>query len=184
MNLDKAIQERHSVRRFTSKKPDWREILECLDATRYAPMAGNIFSLKFIVVSDKEKIKKLADAAQQSFIAQAHYVVVACTNSKKTTDCFEERGERYCKQQAGTAIQNFLLKIQESKLATCWIGHFVDHMVKQILQIPDNIEVEAMFPIGYEYGKTPSKRKPDFAKIIYFHKYGNSKMNKIKTLEN
>lgn len=129
MNLDKAIQNRHSVRRFTSKKPDWREILECLDAARYAPMAGNIFSLKFIVVSDKEKIQKLADAAQQPFIAQAHYVIVACTNSKKIVDCYEERGEKYGKQQAGAAIQNFLLKIQESKLATCWVGHFVDHMV-------------------------------------------------------
>ncbi len=183
MNLDKAIQNRHSVRRFTSKKPDWRDIIECIDSVRYAPMAGNIFSLKFIVVSDKEKIQNLADAAQQYFISQAQYVVVVCTNPSRTINSFEEQGKKYCKQQAGAAIQNFLLKIQESKLATCWIGHFVEEQVKRALQIPENINVEAILPIGYEYGKTENKRKIDFNQILYFDKYGNKKMNKIKTLD-
>jgi len=183
MNLDKAIQNRHSVRRFTSKKPDWRDIIECIDSARYAPMAGNIFTLKFIVVQDKEKIQKLADAAQQHFIAQAHYVVVACTNSSKTVNAFEERAEKYCRQQAGAAIQNFLLKIQEAKLATCWIGHFVEEQVKATLQIPENIQVEAMFPIGYEFGKTEKRRKTDFNNILYFNKYKNKKMNTIKKLD-
>ena len=183
MNLDKAIQNRHSVRRFTSKKPDWREIIECIDSARYAPMAGNIFSLKFIVVSDKEKIQKLADAAQQHFIAQAHYVVVVCTNPSRTINSYEEQGEKYCRQQAGAAIQNFLLKIQEAKLATCWVGQFVEEQVKSTLQIPENINVEAIFPIGYEYGKTQKARKIDFNQILYFDKYENKKMNKIKKLD-
>ena len=182
MNLNRAIQNRHSVRRFNSKKPDWRDIIECIDSARYAPMAGNIFSLKFIVVSDREKIQKLADAAQQHFIAQAHYVVVACTNPSRTINSYEERGEKFCRQQAGSAIQNFLLKIQETKLATCWVGYFIEEQVKETLQIPENIQVEAMFPIGYEFGKTEKRRKIDFNQILYFDKYGNKKMNKIKKL--
>jgi len=159
MNIDKAIQNRHSVRRFTSKKPDWRDIIECIDSARYAPMAGNIFSLKFIVVSDKEKIQKLADAAQQHFIAQAHYVVVVCTNPSRTINSYEEQGKKFCRQQAGAAIQNFLLKIQEAKLATCWVGHFVEEQVKEALQIQEDINVEAIFPIGYELGKTQKQEK-------------------------
>ena len=182
MNLDKAIQKRHSTRRFTSKKPDWRDIIECIDSTRYAPMAGNIFSGKFILISDKTTIQKLADAAQQPFISQAHYVVVACSHTTKTINAYEDRGKKYCTQQAGAAIQNFLLKIQEAKLATCWVGHFVDSLVKEALKIPENIEVEAIFPIGYEYGKTQKRKKADLNSILYFHKYGSKKMNKIKTL--
>jgi len=182
MNLGKAIQNRHSVRRFTSKKPDWRDIIECIDSVRYAPMAGNIFSLKFIVVSDPEKIQKLADASQQHFIAQAHYVVVACTNPSRTMNSFEEQGEKFLRQQAGAAIQNFLLKIQEAKLATCWVGHFVEGQIKEALQIPEDINVEAILPIGYEFGKTPKKRKTDFDRILYFDKYGKKKMNAIRTI--
>ena len=46
MDLDKTIKARRSVRKFKSSKPNWRDILECIDAMRYAPMAGNNFSLK------------------------------------------------------------------------------------------------------------------------------------------
>jgi len=184
MNIDKAIYNRHSVKRFTSKKPDWRDLVECVDCVRCTPMAGNIFSLKFIIVDDKKIIQKLADAAQQSFITQAHYVVVACTEPTKTIASYEERGQKYCYQQAGAAIQNFLLKIQDVKLASCWVGHFVDSLVKEALKIPEQVVVEAILPVGYEFGKTENKQRTDFDRILYFNKYGNKKKMLIKTLEN
>ena len=56
MDLTKAIQSRRSVRKFKDKKPNWRDIIECIDSMRYAPMAGNNFTLKFILVTDEEKI--------------------------------------------------------------------------------------------------------------------------------
>jgi len=184
MELDKAIKSRKSVRKFKDQKSDWRDIIECIDSARYAPMAGNNYSLKFILVDDKEKIQKLADAAQQPFIAQTQYVVVVCSNPSRTINAYEERGKRYLRQQAGAAIQNFLLKIEEVGLSTCWIGAFVDYLVKETLQIPNNIDVEALFPIGYEYKKTRTRKiKTDLDNILYFNKYGNRKMNPPKILD-
>ena len=91
MNLDKAIESRKSVRKFIQKKPDWRDIIECIDAARHAPMAGNNFTLKFIVVDDKDKIQRLSEASQQSFISQAHYVVVVCSDISRTSNAYEEK---------------------------------------------------------------------------------------------
>ncbi|MCF7910471.1 nitroreductase family protein [Candidatus Pacearchaeota archaeon] len=188
MQLDKAIESRKSIRNFKDKKPDWRDIIECIDAMRYGPMAGNIFSLKFILVSDQEKIKKLAQAAQQDFINQVSHVVVVCTDSKQTNRFYEsERGERYCRQQAGAAIQNFLLKIEQAGLSTCWIGHFVDEQVKEILKIPEDIFVEAFFPIGYtsnaDSRKKRGERKINLDNILYFDKYNQKKMKTPKKFE-
>ena len=182
MELNKAIQSRKSVRKFSSKKPDWRDIIECIDAARYAPMAGGNYTLKFILIDDKKTIQKLADAAQQSFISQAQYVVIACTNSSRTINAYEERGEKYCRQQAGAGIQNFLLSLQEKGLSTCWIGYFVEEQIKRELKIPKDINVEALFPIGYEYQKTKPKRKIDIDNILYFEKYGDKKMKNPKKL--
>ncbi|MFH1787474.1 MAG: nitroreductase family protein [archaeon] len=182
MELDEAIQSRKSVRKFNSKKPDWRDIIECIDAARYAPMAGANYSLKFIIVDKLETIQKLADAAQQDFVSKAQYVVVVCTNPSRTINSFEERGKIYCRQQAGAAIENFLLKIQEKGLSTCWVGLFVDNLVKRALKIPEDINVEAMFPIGYEYSKTKPKNKIDLDRILYFNEYKNKKMNSPKKL--
>ena len=68
MGVERLIKARRSIRKFKSTKPDWREIIECIDSMRYAPMAGNNFSLKFILVDDSEKIQRLAESSQQNFI--------------------------------------------------------------------------------------------------------------------
>lgn len=184
MNLDKAIQNRHSVRKFSNKKPDWREIIECIDSARYAPMAGGNYSLKFIVVDDKKKINKIATAAQQDFISQAHYVIVACSNPSRTKNAYEEKGEIYVRQQAGAALQNFLLKIQESGLSTCWVGHFIEEQIKKDLKIPKKINIEAIFPIGYDSEKKKTRKAPiELDNILYFNEYKNEKMNKSKKLD-
>jgi nitroreductase len=182
MKLNNVIEARHSTRKFKDKKPNWRDIIECIDSARYAPMAGGIFSLKFILVEEEKTIQKLADAAQQDFIKQAKYVLVVCTNPGRTTNAYEKRGERYCRQQAGAAIQNFLLKIEEKKLATCWIGHFVDKLVKEALKIPEDVDVEAIFPIGYEFKQRTRQAKIDLNNVLYFHEYKNKKMKLPKKL--
>ncbi len=183
MQLDKAIKERHCVRKFKSKKPSWKTIIDCLDSTRYSPMAGGNFTLKLILVSDKNKINKIAKACQQDFITQAHYIVVFCSIPERTETSFGKKGEIYVRQQAGAAIQNFLLKIQDEGLATCWIGHFVEPIIKRELTIPANAQVEAVFPVGYEYAKTKRKPKIDMDTILYFDQYKNKKMKKIKKLD-
>jgi nitroreductase len=183
MQLKDAIKKRHSVRKFSNKKPDWRDILECLDSARFAPMAGDNFTLKFILVDDQKSIQKLAEAAQQQFIQDTQYIVVVCSNPRRTTNLYKERGEIYCRQQAGAAIQNILLAITEKKLATCWIGHFVEDMIKRELKIPDGINIEAMLPIGYELGKTKRRKKIELNGLLYFKNWGNTRMKPIKTLD-
>lgn len=180
--LDRIIKSRRSVKKFSSKKPDWRTIIECLDAARFAPMAGNNFSLRFILIDDPEKIQQIAEASEQEFIAQAHYVVVFCSDPKRTLTLYQQRGEKYLNQQAGAAIQNFLLKIEENKLNTCWIGHFNDTKIKHLLEIPEDVNIEALFPIGYAYRKPEPKRKIDLNNVLYFNKYKQKKMNPPKKL--
>ena len=159
MELDKVIEARHSCRRFSTKKPNWADIIECVDAANKAPQAGNIPVIKFIIVDDPEKIQKLADAAQQDFVSTAGYVVVVCSNPTQLQRSYDERGVTYSRQQAGAAIENFMLKLTEIGLATCWVGAFVDEMVKHALTIPDEVLVQAILPIGYEMPPKSKQRK-------------------------
>lgn len=173
MQLGKAIEQRKSVRRFSPKKPNIRDIIDAVDAARLAPMAGNILSTKFIIIDDTKTIAKLAAASQQPFIADAQYVVAVASNTMKTKISYENRADRYIRQQAGAAIQNFLLTLEEKGLATCWIGHFVDYLVMEALKISDGVQIEALFPIGYE--KRPAGRRRNkvaLDRILYFNKYG------------
>jgi len=183
MDLDKAIKERHSARRFRIKKPDWRVIIEAVEAGTKAPLAGNIPTVKFILVSDKEKIAELAEAATQDFVATAHHVVVVCSDKTQCVRSYDERGGIYSRQQAGAAIENFLLKLTDLGLATCWIGAFSEETVKRALQIPDDIDVEALFPIGYEMEKTKQKTKPNLDSVLFFDVWKNKYMRPMRKPE-
>jgi len=177
MKLSDAIEGRRSVKRFMDKKPDWRKILRAIDAARHAPSAGGYFVTKFILVSDPKKISELSDASQQPFVGKAHYVVAVVTDDSGLVRSYDERGIRYAAQQSGAAIENFLLALTEQKLVTTWVGHFYDEQVKGALDIPENLHVEAIFPIGIETKvKTGVSRKPKLDTLVFFDKWGNKKM--------
>jgi nitroreductase len=180
MQLKKAIESRRSIRKYKTKSPSWKKIIECIDAARFAPMAGNLFTLNFILVDNSEIIQKIADASFQPFIAEAEYLVVFVSNKGKTQNAYEDRAEKYVKQQAGAAIQNFLLRLEEEKLSTCWIGLFDDNEIKNILSIPEKHDVEAIFPIGHAAEK-PIQRHSGFRDInsyLWFNKFKNKRMKK------
>jgi len=180
MQLDEAIKNRKSVKKFSSRKVDWRDIIECIDSARYAPLAGGYSTLKFIIVSDKEKIFRISEACQQDFVSKVSYVIVVISDSSKTKKSFGERGEIYVRQQAGAAIQNFLLKIEEKGLGSCWVGHLAEKQIKEDLRIPPHLHVEAVFPVGYEFKKEKTSRKIGLDQILYFEKFGNKKMKPVK----
>lgn len=179
MDLDKAIKSRKSVKKFSDKKPDWREIIECIDSMRHAPRAGNNFSLKVILVNEKEKINNISEACQQNFISQASYVLIVCSTNSRATNAYGKKGEVFLRQQAGAAIENFLLKIEEKGLDTCWVGYFSEGQIKTELKIPENVNIEAIFPIGYssKQFKFKPRRKIDLDTFLYFNRYGNKRMN-------
>jgi len=185
MDLDKAIRERHCVRDFKkTKKPIYTKIIRAIESASLAPLAGNLPSIKYILVSDKDKIKELAEAAQQDFISDVNHVVVICTDIKQLKRSYYDRAIKYAQHQAGAVIENFLLKITDLGLASCWVGAFTDDMVKRILKIPDEIEVEAILPIGSEMPREkPKKRKPDFENSLYFDKYKNKFYKPLKAPE-
>lgn len=185
MDVDKAIRTRHSIRKYSSMHVKWEDITAILDAARFAPTAGNLPSIRLILVSEKEKIKELAQAAVQDFIAVAPYVIVICSDNTQLKRLYGERGLKYSVQQAGAAIQNILLKVTDLGLGSCWIGAFDDNAVKRILVIPDNFEVEAILPIARKhiFFREGRRKKAELKEIISFNRHGNKNFKPIRKAE-
>lgn len=169
------------MKRYLTTKPDWRKIIQAIDAARYVPLAGNINVLKFVLVRDKGKIEELKKASQQSFVGDAHYVVVAVSDVQKLVKSYDKRGEVFSRQQAGAAIQNFLLALTGLGLSTCWVGYFDENCIKRELKIPDDHVVEAIFPVGLAAAgaKKEHRKKVDLENVLYFDKWGNKKMDPV-----
>jgi len=179
MKLRDAIEDRADVKRFDLKKPDWRKVIRAIDAARFAPCAGNHFSTRFILTEDEDVISKLSGSCQQSFVGKSKCAVVVVSDDKGLVRSYGERGERYCKQQAGAAIQNFLLALGDEKLVTSWVWYFDEVQVRRVLDIPDGVNIEGIFPIGRPTKiRAKEKRDVKLENVLFFGKYGKKKMSR------
>lgn len=62
-NLD-FIYNRHSVRKFTDEAVNMDDLMKILEASIHCPSAKNVQNWHFVVVKDKDKIEKMAQAIE------------------------------------------------------------------------------------------------------------------------
>lgn len=186
MQLETAVKKRKSVRNYSTKKPDWRKILQALDYCCYVPMAGNQHTLKYIFIDDKDKINSIEGACQQKFVGKADYIVVVVSDREKVKKLYDHYDKGFGAQQAGAAIQTFLLGLTEKGLASCWVGFFEESIIKRELGISDSLTVEAVIPIGIEspIAATREKVKPNLDSLVFFNKWGKKYMGENTKVRN
>src|SRR3989338_2394730 len=177
MEFDSVIKKRHSVRSFKDKKASWKDVLEAIDSTISCPFAGNQNNIKFIIVENPETIKKIAKLSEQSWVEDSGIVVVVISDNRHLEKLYGDRGKIYTRQQAGAAIQTFLLKLIDLGLGACWVGAFPDELLEQLLKFPSHMRIEAVIPIGYE---KPEKLKPETRKqvlenLLFWEEYDQQK---------
>lgn len=159
------------MRSFKVKRASWKAVINAVNAAAQAPYAGNKNNVKYVVTERDDKIKKIANACEQDWIRDTGIVVVVVSDETLPEEAYGERGRIYSRQQAGAAIQNFLLKITDLGLAACWIGAFNDTKIRNIFEIPEDWNIEAVIPIGYEYGKTPTPTKRPLDSYVYWERW-------------
>lgn len=179
MQLRDAIKERKSTKRFSGKSVDLKKLIRMLDNLRSIPCAGNMYNLKYTIVQDSEKIKKIATAAQQDFINEAGAVIAVTGDRDKVKKMYDYNDKGFAAQQAGAAIQTLLLLLTEEKLDSCWVGFYDEGLMSEALGTKGQV-IEAVIPIGFatknKKEKTDEKVRPELGNIVFFEKYGNKKL--------
>ena len=175
MDILKAIKKRRSVRGYLNKKIPKQVLDRVLEAARLAPTAANKQPFKLILVTDKSTKAKLVEASRkQTFIAEAPIVVVGCAFPGES---YQNIGGTHTSEEIDISIvfDHLMLQAAEEGLGTCWIGAFDESKVKEILNIPSNVRVVGLTPLGYPSGgefKSGKhlERKP-LSKIVLYEKY-------------
>ena len=175
MEFDYLVKTRKSVRSFKSKKASWKDVLEAIDSANQGPFAGNHNNLRFLIVEDRKIINELAGFCEQEWISEAGILVVVCSDDAHVENTYGERGRVYSRQQAGAAIQSLMLKLADIGIGSCWVGAYSDNDVRDKLKIPQNIQVEAIIPIGFEKEKTKKKDKRALENVLYWEKWGQNR---------
>ena len=175
MQFDDVIKNRKSVRSFKNKNVPWRRVLDAIDCACEGPFADGKNHLMFLIIEEPETIEKLAGFADQSWIEEAETLIVVCSDDSNLEAMHGERGRVYSRQQSGAAINTLMLKLTDLGLDSCWVGSFSDEQIKQFLEIPGHIQIEALIPIGYGSGKSNKKKKKALENAIFWESWGTGK---------
>lgn len=171
MSVFDVMKSRRSIRKYQSKPIPDDLLTKVLEAARVAPSGKNFQPWKFIIVKDQKKRKKLAVASRnQSFVAQAPVVIVACGFPDR---CYQHQGN-YMKSwpiDVSIALDHLMLRAWEEGLGTCWIGAFREEEVKEILSIPDGVKVLALTPLGFPHEIPRDRGRKKLGEIISFDEY-------------
>ena len=169
MNVMEAIRQRRSIRAYQDRPVEEEKLQAVLEAARLAPSASNRQEWRYIVVRNPETRSKLAEAANgQKFVGEAPVVIVACakTDGHKMT-C----GEACYPIDVAISLDHITLKAAEEGLGTCWIGAFSQPAVKKLLNIPEEIRVVELMPLGYPADEPAGRSRLALDEIIIQEKW-------------
>lgn len=147
MEFLELAKERYAVRAYKDTPVEDEKLARILEAAMVAPTACNYQPQKIYVVKSEEKLKALAGITPCTFSAPVVFVVGYDVERSAKGRIFE--GHDFGDTDAAIVVTHMMLEAHELGLGTCWVGHFNEAQVKAALDLPENVRVRDLLPVGY-----------------------------------
>lgn len=154
MDFDDLLLKRRSVRKFTDENITKKELNQILKAGLLAPTSRNRKPCNFLVVSNKETLKELADVKEHGskFLADANKAIVVIANTLVSDTWIED---------SSIALSFMHLMAANIGVGSCWIqihlrksseGEDSEKLVRDIVKIDDYFRVVGILALGIPDG--------------------------------
>lgn len=150
--FSELIKTRRSMRKFTNEELTEDEVALLLRAALMSPSSHRSTCWQFVVVDDKEKLIRLAEckANGAGFVGEAPLAIVVAGDPAVSDAWIED-----------TSIAALMIQLQAEDLGlgSCWAhvrnrfaanGTPADSVVKEILGIPDTLQVLCIIAVGHK----------------------------------
>ena len=187
MTFDELLKQRRSIRQYQDKPVAIEVIRQIIDESTLAPNAGNEQPWKFIIVNNKEILKKISDESKKNILNRI--AINPNDYAKKYQKMLEKKsfnvfynapclvlilGDSSLKNlfvDSALAASYFMLAAVPRGLGTCWVNlgaEIHDQELRNELGIPDNCSIVAPIILGYpeKIPPAPERNTPDILKII------------------
>jgi len=165
------VQKRRSIRRYLDKPVEPEKIDRLIEAALRSPSSRGFNPWNFVVVTDSVLLEKLSKAKPHgaSFLKDASLGIAVCADPEKCDVWIED---------ASIASIYIHLAAESMELGSCWIQirkrmhdqtKTAEQYIRELLNIPENFNVESMIAIGYpaEIKSPHSKEDLQYGKVHY-----------------
>ncbi|MDP8012197.1 MAG: nitroreductase family protein [Thermoplasmata archaeon] len=159
-----VLFKRRSIRSFKEDPVPDEIIHKILRAAQYAPSSWNRQPWKFIIIKDKQKLKKISSFLPYGKFLSNAPLAIAIISSEKESDLWLIDGS--------AATENLMLAAECYGLGTCWIAESDNNEIKKILEIPEEYHIITITPLGYPASKPRIPERKNIEDITFSEKFG------------
>lgn len=205
LSLHEAIFSTRAMRRLKPDPVPNADLQYIIEAATMAPSGGNTQGWAFIVVTDPEVRRRLADIYQEVGRSLFRDQVLArddlpdhtrrvYTNALYLVDhihdapvlivpCLRSRPPPDASHASGyygsiyPAIQNLMLAARARGLGTTLttVHKQREEQVREVLGLPDDVETVALIPLGYPQGKWGRPLRHPSSQVTHWDRWGNQR---------
>jgi len=187
MTFDELLKRRRSVRNFKDIPVPIETIKEMIKESTLAPNAGNDQPWKFIIVNNKEMMKRISDESKKNLLSYIesnpnHYAKKYETmlknesfnvfyNASSLVMIFGAATVKDLYQDCSLAAGYFMFAAASRNIDTCWINlgaEIEGPALRNELGIPDDCKIVAPIILGCadKVPPIPKRKDPEILKII------------------
>lgn len=149
MTFKNLVENRFSVRTYTTQEVEKEKIEYILECARLAPSAVNFQPWHFYVItSDSDKLE-VQKAYNREWFKKAPIYIIVCGNKDEAWKRSNYDNKNHLDIDLAITCEHIALAVTDLGLGSCWVCNFDPTIISSFLDIPENIEPIAIFPIGY-----------------------------------
>ena len=166
------MKTRRSIRKYKPTPVSKEKVHAMLEAAMLTPSACNTRPWRFVVVTNRDMLGKLADAHKWAQMLRTAPLAIVIVALPATQDAIQgDIAKGYYPQDCGAATQSIILQAEAMGLGTCWCGVYpkppLMKELSELLDIPDGEIPFNIIAIG-EKDEWPDPRgKYEDAKVTW-----------------
>ena len=185
--FSELLKKRRSIRHFEEREVPLEIIREIIKESCFAPSAANGQPWRFIIVNNKDLIKKLSDESKRNLLS---YIEKNSETANKKYEAALRNPDfnvfynapclvfivgsqeiRNLLVDCALAASYFMFSATERGLGTCWVGlgtYVQDSTLIEIIGMPEDHEIVAPLIVGYPKSipNAPERNEPKILKIV------------------
>lgn len=165
MEVFAAVRTVLATRSYKPEPLPEESVRKIVEAGRLTASSMNKQPWHFIVVESRETLEEMGRLADTGpYVAEAGMAVAVAVADT-----------RFAVSDASRAIQSMILTAWSEGIASNWVGFFGLEEAAALLEIPDDLDLLAIVPFGYDTrsGVAGKKDRKPFSDVVHYEKFGN-----------
>ena len=174
------VRGRRSVRKYEEREIPEEMLNEVLESVRWSPSWANTQCWEAVVVKDhgiKEQLQATLPEKgnpAKTAVVQAPVVIALCGRLKSSGFYKEQASTKFGDWfmfDLGIAAQTLCLCAHHYGLGTVIVGLFNHDQAKQVLNVPEGVELAALIPIGYPVKKSHAPKRKELTEFVHINSF-------------